>query len=74
MSLPANICNTCRNWSELDSQVKNGHVSALCLCKESPNAGKYTTKFHTCSKQVEGDPLDANKDWTPEPWEIGRNA
>ena len=75
MRCPAKICNTCKYWSDLVSEARNGkEIKALCLAEDGPFYNQMTGKFHTCDKQEEGDPIDARNDWTPQSWEIGRIA
>ena len=47
-------CHGCRYWSEMIAKVEGGVLSAMCICGDSPNNGRYTTRATHCSAWDEG--------------------
>ena len=48
-------CKGCRYWSEMIAQaLGGGPVEAMCLSREGPERGKYTSAARTCVAWASG--------------------
>lgn len=50
----AQVCDTCRHWSEMVAQCKGGLIQALCLHPTAIDFSEYTTRYHSCDKWQDG--------------------